>query len=222
MSYSNWDYIPPKDIDLEKFGNNFTNEVDENAKAWGISSDTVNELVTAKDKFVGFLNEAKSAARTSFVVAEKNEARKEFVKIIRSLVKYQLQNPIITDAMRIKLGLHVHDTNPTNRPQPDSEPDVKVVSGDARRVKVHLRDAITGSKAKPFGVTGAVIAYAVLDATSTATLEDLTKTALATHTPYTLTFTDDDRAKKVFVAACWQNAKGENGPWSEIFSAVIP
>ena len=31
-----------------------------------------------------------------------------------------------------------------------------------------------------------------------------------------------ERGKKVFYAACYENAKGEAGPWSDIIEAVIP
>jgi hypothetical protein len=45
---------------------------------------------------------------------------------------------------------------------------------------------------------------------------------LATRTPHILEFTEEERGKTVYVAICWQNEKGEKGPWSEIESAIVP
>jgi hypothetical protein len=77
------------------------------------------------------------------------------------------------------------------------------------------------SKAKPYGVNGAVIAYAVLDAPP-ADVSALTRSVPATRTPHVLEFTEEERGKTVYVAICWQNEKGEKGPWSEIESAIVP
>jgi hypothetical protein len=35
-------------------------------------------------------------------------------------------------------------------------------------------------------------------------------------------YAEEDRGKKVFYAACYENAKGEAGPWSDIIEAIIP
>jgi hypothetical protein len=35
-------------------------------------------------------------------------------------------------------------------------------------------------------------------------------------------FIQEERGKTVYVAMCWQNEKGQKGPWSEIESAIVP
>jgi hypothetical protein len=35
-------------------------------------------------------------------------------------------------------------------------------------------------------------------------------------------YTEAERGKKVFYAACYENSKGEPGPWSDIIEAIIP
>jgi hypothetical protein len=50
----------------------------------------------------------------------------------------------------------------------------------------------------------------------------LTRSVLATRTPHTFEFTEEERGKTVYMAACWQNEKGQKGPWSEIVSAIVP
>jgi hypothetical protein len=50
---------------------------------------------------------------------------------------------------------------------------------------------------------------------------ELTKALLATRTPHTLEFTEEERGKTVYVALQWQNNKGQKGPWSEILWAIV-
>ncbi|MDR2115178.1 MAG: hypothetical protein LBP87_02230, partial [Planctomycetaceae bacterium] len=114
-----------------------------------------------------------------------------------------------------------HDTTPTNIPVPTSRPEIDIDVLDFRRLKILFHDMNSSNKAKPYGVNGAVIAYAVLDKPP-ADPNALTRTVLATRTPHVLDFTEEERGQKVYVAICWQNEKGQKGPWSEIESAIIP
>ena len=134
---------------------------------------------------------------------------------------FRLRNPIITDAQRIALGLHVRDTTYTTVSVPKTRPELDIDVVGFRRLKVIFRDMGSDSKAKPYGTIGAVIAYAVLDAPP-ADPDALTRTVLATRTPYIIEFTEEERGKTVYAAICWQNEKGERGPWSEIESAIVP
>jgi hypothetical protein len=175
----------------------------------------------AADTFATLHAQADSPAKTSIIVAEKNAARDALVEKIRALVGFRLKNPVITDAQRIALGLHVHDTTPTTIPVPKTRPELDIDVLDFRRLKVVFRDMGSKSNAKPYGVNGAVIIYAVLDAPP-ADVSALTRSVLATRTPHILEFTEEERGKTVYVAICWQNEKGEKGPWSEIESAIVP
>ncbi|MDR1493008.1 MAG: hypothetical protein LBT05_09845 [Planctomycetaceae bacterium] len=63
--------------------------------------------------------------------------------------------------------------------------------------------------------------FAVLDEPPKS-VHELTRSVLATRTPHVFEFTDEERGKTVYFAICWQNEKGERGPFSEIASAIIP
>jgi hypothetical protein len=45
---------------------------------------------------------------------------------------------------------------------------------------------------------------------------------MASKTPHSLQFREDERGKTVYIAASWQNERGNIGQWSEMLSAVIP
>ena len=221
MSKVHWDYIPKKDSELVPWSANFTAQVSANASVWGIPSDEISALQTADAAFATLQKQADSPAKTAIIVAQKNEARKNLVSIIRTLAGFRLKNPVITDAERVAMGLHVHDTTPSNIPAPHTRPELDIDVLDFRRLKVVFHDQGTDSKAKPYGTNGAVIVYAVLD-TPPADPGALIHSVLATRTPHILEFTEEERGKTVYVAICWQNERGQKGPWSEIESAIVP
>ena len=221
MSKAYWDYIPKKDAELVAWSDNFYGKIASAAPAWNIPAEEVNALYAAKNAFATLHTQADSPLKNSVIVAKKNAARAVLETKIRELVGFRLKNPIITDADRVALGLHVRDTKPTNIPAPKSRPELDIDVVDFRRLKVIFHDLGSESKAKPYGVIGAVLLYAVLD-TPPADVNALTRSVLATRTPYTLEFTEEERGKTLYVAICWQNEKGERGPWSEIESAIVP
>ncbi|MDR2139992.1 MAG: hypothetical protein LBP50_10655 [Tannerella sp.] len=221
MNKPYWDYIPKKDSELVPWSANFTAGITANAAAWNITPEEVKELQTADASFAALQAQADSPVKNAVTVAKKNAARKALVAKIRGLAGFRLKNPVITDAQRVALGLHVRDTNPSNISIPPTRPELDIAVIDFRRLKVLFRDMGSSSKAKPRGISGAVIAYAVL-AAPPAGPDALTRTVLATRTPYILEFTGEERGKTVYIAVCWQNSKGQRGPWSEIGNAIVP
>jgi hypothetical protein len=215
------DYLPKRDSELVAWSTNFTEQIVANAPMWEIPPHEVSDLQTANTAFAALHAQADSPIKNSVIVAEKDTARDVLVAKIRGLVGFRLKNPIITNAQRIALGLHPHDTTPTPIPVPTSRPEIDIDVLDFRRLKILFHDMNSTSKAKPYGVNGAVIAYAVLDKPP-ADPNALTRTVLATRTPHVLEFTEEERGQKVYVAICWQNEKGQKGPWSEIESAIVP
>jgi hypothetical protein len=218
---ANRDYLPRKDSELVAWSANFDTVLAANAQAWEIPSQEVSDLKNAADTFATLHAQADSPAKNAVIVAEKNAARKVLTEKIRTMVNFRLKNPVITDAQRISLGLHVRDTTYTPIPIPATRPELDIIVLDVRRLAVAFHDQLSGNKAKPYGVNGAVIVYAVL-AEPPADPDALTRSVLATRTPHVLEFTEEERGKTVYVAICWQNEKGEKGPWSEIESAIVP
>ncbi|MDR2811286.1 MAG: hypothetical protein LBB84_12165 [Tannerellaceae bacterium] len=215
------DYIPEKDSALALWSANFTAGVAANAATWSIPESEVIALKTAEAAFIELEKQAYGPTRNSVIVSEKNAARKTLEGEIRRLTGFRLKNPIITNADRIELGLHVRNTKPSNIPAPKSHPEFSIDLLDFRRLKIRYKNMDSESRAKPYGVNGAVIAYDVLDVPPVRPTA-LSRTLLATRTPHTLEFVEEERGKTVYVAVCWQNEKGEKGPWSRIERAIVP
>jgi hypothetical protein len=102
---------------------------------------------------------------------------------------------------------------------PPTRPEFSVVVKDIRRLALPFRDQGSASKARPYGMSGAVVRWGVQDAPPTEP-EKLPNSKLATRTPYILNFTEEERGKTVYIVMCWQNEKGDMGSFSEIQSQV--
>jgi hypothetical protein len=88
-------------------------------------------------------------------------------------------------------------------------------------VEIHVTDSASRRKAKPAGVHGFETAWAILDAPPT-TWEQLVHSSFCTRTPLRISFEGDKRGKTLYFALRWENTRGVKGPWTTIFTAIIP
>jgi hypothetical protein len=182
------------------------------------------ELTVLQSDFASKFETAENpVTRTSVAVLAKTEARKAAEAKIRAILKaYVTYNPAVTDEDRRAMELPVHKTTRTPAPVATTYPDFDVDSGTIRRLILNFYDrGQKKSKAKPPGQHCAEIRWALLD-TPPASLKDLINSSVDTHTPFTLEFDENERGKTVYFCLCWENTRGEKGPWSEIQSAIIP
>jgi hypothetical protein len=196
-------------------------KVTANASKWEIPPEEIASLQNSYNAFVLLHKKANSPNKTTVIVAEKNAARKKLTGTIRALAGFRLKNPIITAAERIDIGLHVRNTTPTAIDVPKTRPELFIEAVDFRRLKVSFYDQGSTKKAKPYGINGAVIICAALNEPPK-DHSALIHSVLATRTPYVIECTEAERGKTLYVAACWQNKKGQQGVWSEIVSAIVP
>jgi hypothetical protein len=163
------------------------------------------------------------ATRTTVVFANLNTAQGDFTPAYRQLYTGFLRNnPLVTDGDLIAMGLPQHSSGGhTPAPVPTTTPGVRIKLPAPGIVELDFFDATSEKRAKPDGVHGTEIAWAILDTTPT-DWSQLVHSAFDTHTPYRFSFSGEDRGKKLFFALRWENNRGEKGPWSEIFDAIIP
>ncbi|MDR0754368.1 MAG: hypothetical protein LBF04_03165 [Prevotellaceae bacterium] len=194
------------------------------ATEWGVPRDDVNEIETLTADFETALETTENPlTRTKVAIQVKNDARKVVESKTRVLLKaYVTYNPAVSDADREAMGLPIHKNKRTPAPVASTYPDFDVDSSVIRRLTIHFYDqGSKKSKAKPAGQHGAEIRWVISD-TPIIDVEDLSHSAFDTHTPFTLEFQGHERGKTVYLCLCWENTRGEKGPWSEIVSAIIP
>jgi hypothetical protein len=221
MAENHHDSLPQGEDELLDWGENFSSLVTANAESLEIPTAEAKGVQTSFDSFKALHAQAVSPAKNPIITAQKNAAKDEFIHLVREMVRFRFANPIITDAIRVQYGLHVKDPTHTPHGPPTTRPDFALSDKDFRRLNVDFHDQDSTSKAKPYGINGAVISWSVLESPPVGP-EELSKAILATRTPHTLEFEEAERGKTVYVALQWQNAKGQKGPWSETLSAIVP
>ncbi|MDR2755174.1 MAG: hypothetical protein LBC20_05655 [Planctomycetaceae bacterium] len=182
------------------------------------------DLVNMKYDFAAKFATAESPeTRTKAAVKAKNDSRKVFEHTIKQKVKeFLTYNHLVTNEDRDNMGLPIHKTTRTPTPAAITFPDFDIDSRTIRRLTVHFYDqGRRNSKAKPDGQHGAEIRWAILE-TPPQKIEDMLNSSFSTRTPFTLEFDENKRGKIVYFCLCWENTRGEKGPWSEIISAIIP
>ena len=144
------------------------------------------------------------------------------IKAIRSFVnEYLRYNSAVGQDDKVQLGLHVPDTTHTPIGQPETWPIVTVRDAGPRRVRIDYHDSILVSRARPYGVHGSEIRYALLES-APETIEDMVHSDYSTRSPHILSFDEKMRGKTIYLCLRWENNRGEKGPWGEIVSTTVP
>jgi hypothetical protein len=191
--------------------------------AWAIPQTSVTELQTLTTTFGNALAVTENpATRTKITVQAKNDARKAVESKTRLFLKaYVTYNPKVTDPDRDAMGLPIHKTTRSDVPVPTTTVEAEVSLPSPAVVEIAYHDAESGHKAKPEGVHGAEVAWAILPVPPV-DWKELIHSSFDTHTPLRLTFEGADRGKTLYFALRWENTRGEKGPWSEIHNTIIP
>jgi hypothetical protein len=170
--------------------------------------------------FVDWRNPAeRNPAKTATLISAERAFKPTYRKLYTGFLK---NNPLVTDEDLVSMGLPKHSTGTKTPPTPPTE--VMEATTDTSKpgvVGIHFRSKNEKGTAKPKHVRGAEIVSAVLDAPPT-DWSQLIHSSFDTKTPAKLVFTGEQRGKTVYFALRWENNVGEKGPWSDIYSAIIP
>ncbi|MDR2632218.1 MAG: hypothetical protein LBC51_01155 [Treponema sp.] len=214
-------YLPDAEADLIPWGDNFVGQLEQNKEKWGIPEAEVTGVKTALSDFTSLYEQARSPGRTSVIVEEKNTAKALLKAKIRAMVGFRLKNPLITNAQRKELGLHVADKTRSPKPRPSTYPRYSIIQNGAGMLGIIYQEGDGRKGSKPPEAAGVRIHYGVFDQ-APSVQEELPASVFATRWPCIITFRETDRGKRAYIALKWENAKGEDGPWSEIASEIIP
>jgi hypothetical protein len=216
------DYIPAKDADFIEWVENFSGLCALNKTAWGLPDADVTAFQAVVAEYKGIYETATGPNATKADILNKNEKKAALKERVRDFKRRNIDpNRAVTDPDRERLRLPIRDTKPTPVPPPSTVPEFEFTYPGARRIDLHFRDFGSEHRAKPKGAAGAMIAYEVRDTPPT-NQSQLLHSLFTGRTPYHFEFQEEERGKTVYFCLCWQNGKGQRGPWSEIQSAIIP
>jgi hypothetical protein len=165
------------------------------------------------------------AERTPIKMATLKDAEAAFIPLYRHLYTGMLKdNPLVTDADLVAMGMPERGSGGRKPPVvPETSPVATVRMPGPGIVEFHYRDSSVdnSSRAKPAGVHGAEICWAILD-TPPVNWSQLEHSSFDTASPFRLSFEGEERGRHLYFALRWENTRGEKGPWCAIQDTVIP
>ncbi|MDR2910984.1 MAG: hypothetical protein LBV47_06435 [Bacteroidales bacterium] len=135
-----------------------------------------------------------------------------------SSVRYNLR---MADSARFALGIRPRDTTFTPHPRPTSRPNTIIRrTANYFEHKVSALNIENGKASKPAGVYGVRFVWQVggeRPVSGTAIFNG----RFSRRPVITVAYDEIERGKTVYYASCYENAKGEAGPWSPVAEAYI-
>jgi len=158
---------------------------------------------------------------TPAVTTEKNNARARAERVIRPFVQRFLHWPPVTDGDRVNMNIPNRSATRTQHHEVTDVVEFELKLNHIREILVNFWVKGQTNMAKPPNHDGAVIIWEILDKPPERP-DDLNRHTMASRTPHTLSFDETERGKTVYIAAAWQNERGNTGAWSEIQNTIIP
>jgi len=217
------DYIPKSDADMNVWQGDFVKEVETNAVAWGIHAEDVAHLKSKQSVWITCYGKASNKQnRTSADVLAKDDSGDDYKSTVRSFVAQWLaNNSKVTDSDRARMGLTVKSGTRTPTPVPTTSP-IGVIDFSVRlQHSIRFYDeASAHSNAKPAGVHGCEI-FMKVDGDAPKDASELTYLGTSTASPFIVKHDGSKVGKTIYYWLRWVNTRGESGPWSTTFSAMV-
>jgi hypothetical protein len=217
------DWIPTKEQDLVDLCGKWKLELEKpvNISAYGWAQPEVTATLGAIDAFLT-ARTAYEADDSSAKRLAKDEAKEETVDALRDFANSSIRfNKKMSDPQKLVFGIHPADKTPTHHLPPSSQPDTAVENTPNHfEHKVRALNHATGDTAKPEDAYGVRYAWQV-GGEKPVSGADLGKTKFSRKTTHIVTHTEADKGKTAYYATCYENSKGDTGPWSPVEEAVI-
>lgn len=212
------------------------------AVAWGISTAEVlafEKLIQAADDKLG---NSKTCERTPGMTAECKVAFDALEAAMRDMKKRYFLKPPLEDVDFVNLGLELHDDVKTPVPVPVDHPGIEVTKWALHQLNVHhFMTTDNGGARSNHGIR---IYYALVSSgdlapaknpSATRLTDDIFQLSAPPLSPKDLSnsfftcrkndiieFPPEVSGYTCYLAARFENSKGESGPWSAMIHTVIP
>jgi hypothetical protein len=216
------DYLPSSYASLLSWINTFLAYLNTNTVRLGITAPMFSDVDTKATAYAEACHQTEQNNAGKMDRLQRTESATVLKKSIRAFVNEHLRyNSAVTDEDRVGFGLHIPDLNPTPRLKPTVQIEASIDTSVIRQITLNYRSKDSKSSAKPDGIHGAEIRWNILETPPTSD-EDLIHSEFSTRTPHTFTFDANRRGKIIYFLLRWENSRGEKGPLSELYSAIIP
>jgi hypothetical protein len=163
--------------------------------------------------------------RTKLITAEKNDSRGAYEPLVSKTIEFLRGNANVSDAQERALDIYLEPHSSTPTPTTTKYPEIHVELDVIRRITGHFRIFGESGNGKPDGVGSIEFTWAILDE-EPRRVEELIhhNVDLYTRNSFLLDFENDERGKRVYMAARYvmRSSASGYGPWGEMTYAVIP
>ena len=216
-------YLPTQEAELTTWTSNLISVSKTYKTLLGIPDERITELETPFTQFKTLYEKCQTATYTKVDMEQKNISKKIMCKKITDFVRFHLQNnEKMTDDMRVEFQIPIYDTHHTKHPSPESIPEIEIKMPYPRTLHIRFKAENALRWGKPQHVHGIECLWVIADSPPSKIEDELLHSMFATKNPLELTFDEEKRGKKVYFALRWENGTVKKGPWSDIFSAIIP
>lgn len=222
----NHDIIPQGDYPFDNFQSNLIKQVTDNAVAWHIPQEEIDELLPLqqawKDRWQ-VANQLKKRTQTD--VADKNLARNKFKKALRPFLQARVRhNRYMSETEKSVCGIKPRDIIPTRIKAPEMTVDLQLSINKGRELLASFRlgdgDGIS-RYGKPKGVARCEMVYTI--GRQPANADDWDFIISASRSPHHFRDLHEKYAGQTIVFyARWVNPRNEPGFWSGPFYSNIP
>jgi hypothetical protein len=217
------DWLPTREQDLVEVAEKWQAGLSDPAKIAAFGWDQP-ECAGVEGSITAFLT-ARAAYETVNSTGNrvaKDEAKGEMTDAMRDFANSSIRfNKKMRDEDKLVYGIHPADTTPTYHGTPTSQPDTEVEN--TRNHYEHLLRAINherGDHSKPADAYGVRYAWQV-GGEKPASGADLPKSKFNRKTHHVVQHTEADKGKMVYYATCYENSRGDTGPWAPVEEAII-
>jgi hypothetical protein len=219
-------YIPARDADFKDWLDNFSTLINANPTTYGLTSGDAAAIGSVRTAFdSAYALAVNPATRTSATVASKDAARATAEATCRPFAIRVRNNPAVSNALKVGLGLTIPNTTPTPIPAPTIAPSLELVNAIALQQTIGYKNPVTLGKGKPFGAI-AVEIWRAIGTTPAIDPDQATFNAIVTKSPFRSTFAGDQQGKVCTYFARFRTRSGpegqsQTGPWSSPLIAFI-
>jgi hypothetical protein len=220
---SGGDWIPTREQDLVDLCGKWAAVLADTEKITAYGWDQA-ECTAVLGMVNGFLT-ARSAYEADNSTAKrlvKDEAKDETVDAMRDFANSSIRfNKKMDDPAKLFMGIHPKDSTPTVHGTPTSQPDTTVENTPNHyEHRVRALNHATGDAHKPADAYGVRYSWQV-GGEKPASGADLPKSKFSRKTAHIVQHTEADKGKTAYYSTCYENGKGDTGPWSPIEEAII-
>jgi hypothetical protein len=214
--------MPKKEADFVAWSENLITVSIAHKDEWHLAQSKLDELLALHNEVKALHQLCQTSSFTKLDMQAKNEKKAQLIQLEEVFVRNNLQNnDAMTDNGRAELRIPIHSKTQSPHPVPDSLPDVEMDTPFPRVVQIKFRAINAPRWGKPEYVHGLECLWVISD-TALTKIGDLLHSEFSTHSPLKLTFDEDQRGKRLYFAVRWENGTVKKGPWTDIFSAIIP